>query len=92
MTQIKVGTNSNAGRALQLAFLWWLGLPEALPRMAFPRDLKEMVLECNRQRGSDLEYMRENYGYIFGYANEGGRICLWNIAMKAALPSSVVQQ
>jgi hypothetical protein len=85
VAQTKVGINSNALPALELAFLWWLGLPEQRPRAAFPRNPAEMALECNRQRGSDLMFVRENYGYIFAYSNQAAALALTNIAAKAGL-------
>ena len=86
LMKLKVGTNSSQGPLLARAFLWWLDLPQTLPRTQFPRTWSEMALECNRTRGTELGYVREYYGFIFSVENQAAAQTLKNVALKAGLP------
>lgn len=85
MTTLKIGSHSNDEMAVFRAFLWWLGFPQTVPRTEFPRNLSDAALECNRQRGSRLRFIRESYGYEFTCGDPEAINSLNNIAAKAGL-------
>jgi hypothetical protein len=90
MANIRIGSHSNDWPKLASAFQWWLGLPEAYPRVEFPSNLNELLLECARQRGADLTYVSESYGYIIDCANDAGWFTLRSVAGKAGVSLAAV--